>query len=128
MRSYPPLQSGSGKPARLDGAQIPPDERSGVDVAALRQPVPIRGWQLLVFPPFYEAMGPRHAALTPLSPSKPERPREKAGIASDRAEECTTTFTVRLQIEKVNRYSRSERPRASWAISFVIARCFSVSR
>lgn len=63
-----------GKPARLVDAQIPPDRRSGVDVATLRQPVLIRGWQLLVFPPFYEAMGPRHAALTPLSPSKPERP------------------------------------------------------
>lgn len=79
MRSYPPPQSERGKPARLVGAQIPPDERGGVDVATLRQPVPVRDWQLLVFPPFYEAMGPRHAALTPLSPSKPERPRNDAG-------------------------------------------------
>src|SRR5574337_1251203 len=104
--SYPPPQSMRGKPARLVGAQIPPDERGGVDVATLRQPVPIRGWQLLVFPPFYEAMGPRHAALTPLSPSKPERPHNNESATSGWVERFEAILTVGRQTGKVNRYPR----------------------
>lgn len=99
-----------------------------MDVATLRRPVPVRDWQLLVFPPFYEAMGPRHAALTPLPPSKPERPHTKDGTVHDWAYRQKAIYSLSRSAEKVNGYPRSARPRVSWAISFVIARCFKVSR